>query len=155
MKKKMLLGLLVAVPLLTACGSNGGSNGGSAVSGNTITCEYKSSGTSEGYIFAFDKNDKLAVLSMFEELILDEVDFSDDYIGCSSKEECLKNAESYKEECSNDSDFENCRVETTDNTITVIGDFTSASLEANKYYTKGMTKDEIKKQAKEDGLTCR
>ena len=144
MKKKMLLGLLVTIPFLTACGSNGGS-------GNVMRCSDYSGAEMSGYAFKFD-GDKLSKMGMFEGIDLNKVSKED---GCTDKSSCTKLAETALPECENDEYMESCNIESDDDTVIIVGYYNEKRMKSERNYSVGMSKSEVKKQAESEGFTCR
>ena len=157
MKKKMLLGLLVVIPFLTACGNDDeearrASKMIKSKKINSMRCEYSSDKEIQGYLFVFNDDDKLIRMGLYEGVDINNL--SDDDL-CTDKESCIKLAKSNISECENDSDMESCRVESDDKSVILIGDYKESALKDNKDYDRGMTKSEVKKQAESEGFTCR
>ena len=148
MKKKLaIFALICAVPMLTACGGK-----------NELICSQSAyEGTIvDEYHFEFDGDDKLTGATFQEKVDFSKTEDFEQY-GCENLEECMKEAKSEVEECKKDSAYTDCElINETKNSVTVKGRITDESLskEGNRI-SKGMAKEDIKKVAEEQGLTCK
>ncbi len=143
MKKRLLLvPLLVAVPLLTACGSS-----------NELKCERENDGAKRTIIIDFDssKENATGITIQYTVDFSNVEDFSE--WGCEDLEDCIKMVESEVEDCEKDGSFEACKVSNkTKTSVTVQGDMTKKSVEEE---LGGKTYDDTKKMFEDGGYTCK
>ncbi len=142
MKKNILVGLLLIIPFLTACGSS-----------NKLVCTRSSDGATREITVAFDSKKEKATGAM----VLFTMDFSDEAIieeyGCADLEECMTRAEAELEDCEKDKEFESCKIaKKTKTSVSIQGKMKKESVEEE---LKGKNYDDVKKMMEEDNYTCK
>jgi hypothetical protein len=142
-KKILLFGLIGIVPFMTGCGNS-----------NTMKCTSEEDGFISGFIYTFDKEDKLEKISLTETVDFSKVDFSN--LNCSSVDDCLKNKDKFLNNCSSNKNYENCKIDANKKSMTLTADYTEEKLSKDNTYKKGMTKDEVKKERESSSkFTCK
>ena len=141
-KKLLLLSLIGIVPFMTACGNS-----------RTMKCTKEDDGFTTGYVFTFDKEDKLEKISLTETVDFTKVDFNN--LNCSSADDCLKSKDKFLKNCTSNKNYENCKIDTNKDSMTLTADYTEDKLDKEKTYKKGMAKEDIKKEAEDSNFTCK
>lgn len=150
MKKKLtFLGVILLIPLMTACGNNK----------NELKCTEKlvDEIVIREYTYEFNNNDEL------ENVFLEEViDFSKvedlSEMDCGTIEECMKEAHNEFNECENDSYYEECKISKETKTgLTITSKLSKKGIEAIKedLSVDKLTKEVINKNVKDREMICK
>lgn len=145
MNKTKLLGCLLIVPLLAACGNGG----------KTLVCERTEEDglLIETHEYTFTKDDVASGLTSTIKYDFSKVEnFTE--LGCTDLDDCKEKASSLKSQCDADNDYDNCSVKDTKDTVSIIGKVSKEAIENVKDKEEGKYEN-IKKNLEDSGYKCK
>lgn len=149
MKNKLvLLGVIILIPFITACGSD-----------NKLKCteSFESDVLSRDYTYEFDDNNILTSVLVEEKINFGKVNDITELECGNSIEECMAEARELYDECLEDSYYENCKIVDESKTgLTIQSNLSKKGIEAIKedWSVDKLTKEVIEKNSKNSNLTC-